>query len=161
MAEDTCVSVYASDMRRNPVVQRVDHLALVWIFLTLALPAAAGFLLEGGLMGAFSGLLWGGLVRIFVGQHIGSCVNSICHMFGPKHFETTDESRNNVWIGIAAFGEGWHNNHHAFPCSAKQGLLWWQLDLSYCLIVVMKFLGLASNVKVPTAEMMEQRRFAT
>jgi stearoyl-CoA desaturase (delta-9 desaturase) len=158
MAEDTCTAVYASDLRRNRVIQQMDRLALLWIFLTLAIPAAAGWCLEGGIRGVLSGLLWGGLVRIFVGQNVGSAVNSVCHMFGKTHFKTTDVSKNNLWVALAAFGEGWHNNHHAFPCSAKQGLFRWQLDPSYALIALLEYSGLVWNVKVPTAEMVAKRR---
>jgi stearoyl-CoA desaturase (delta-9 desaturase) len=152
MAEDTSIPVYAPDMQNSAMIRKIDRLSLLWIFLTLALPAMASWLWEGGVAGALSGLLWGGLVRIFLGQHIGSCVNSVCHMFGKSPFNTGDQSKNNFWVGIAAFGEGWHNNHHAFPTSARQGLLWWQLDLSYFVITILKTLGLAWNVRVPTSE---------
>jgi stearoyl-CoA desaturase (delta-9 desaturase) len=158
LAEDTLASVYAPDLCKDALVNKVDRLAPLWIFLTLAIPTAAGWLLEGGAGGAFSGLLWGGLVRIFIGQNVGSCVNSICHMFGKVHFKTTDTSKNNLWVGVAALGEGWHNNHHAFPSSARQGLLWWQLDVSYGVIFVLECLGLAWDVKVPTREMIARRR---
>jgi stearoyl-CoA desaturase (delta-9 desaturase) len=160
LAEDTAVEVYASDMCKNATIQRVDRLALVWIFLTLAIPAMAGWIFSGGISGALTAMLWGGPVRIFFGQHVGSCVNSLCHMFGQVDYDTGDASKNNAWIGIAAFGEGWHNNHHAFPASARQGLRWWQLDLSYVVIRTLAALGLAWNVKLPTAEQMARRRLA-
>lgn len=158
LAEDTSIAIYAADLAANPMIQKIDRLALLWVFITLALPAAAGYWFVGGMAGAFSGFLWGGLVRIFIGQNVGSCVNSVCHMFGQTLFKTADLSKNNVWIGVAAFGEGWHNNHHAFPASAKQGLLWWQLDMSYWLISTLKFLGLAWSVKVPHPELIERKK---
>jgi stearoyl-CoA desaturase (delta-9 desaturase) len=158
LAEDTLPSVYAPDLCRNPLVQKIDRWAPLWIALTLAVPALLGFLLEGSARGAWSGLFWGGPVRIFVGQNIASCVNSLCHMFGQTPFKTTDESKNNLFVGIMAFGEGWHNNHHAFPNSAKQGLFRGQLDLSYALIAALEKLGLAWEVKVPTHAMIEKKK---
>ena len=72
--------------------------------------------------GALMGLLWGGAVRIFVLHHITFCINSLCHFFGRSNFETGDESRNLAWLAPFTFGEAWHNNHHAFPTSARHGL---------------------------------------
>jgi stearoyl-CoA desaturase (delta-9 desaturase) len=92
------------------------------------------------------GLLWGGAVRIFFLHHITFCINSLCHFFGTRNFATKDESRNLAWLAPFTFGEAWHNNHHAFPTSARHGLRWWQLDPSAWVIAVLQRLGLAWDV---------------
>lgn len=102
------------------------------------------------LVGGWTGLLWGGFVRLFFTLHVTWSVNSICHMFGKRLFNTTDESKNNLLIGILAMGEGWHNNHHAFPRSAFHGMRWWQIDFSGYLIRAMEAVNLVRNVyRVP------------
>ena len=88
---------------------------------------------------------------IFLMQHVTWSVNSVCHLWGSRPFKTKDQSRNNFVFGVLALGEGWHNNHHAFPSSARHGLRWWQIDASYWIIRGMKAVGLASDVKIPAA----------
>ena len=102
--------------------------------------------------GFWLGLLWGGLVRVFIVHQVTFSINSICHLFGTRNYNTNDLSRNNWLFGILAFGEGWHNNHHAFPASARQGLKWWQFDLSWLVIRTMRLLGLAWNVRLPSRD---------
>jgi stearoyl-CoA desaturase (delta-9 desaturase) len=92
------------------------------------------------------GLLWGGAVRIFFLHHITFCVNSLCHFFGSRDFKTKDESRNLAWLAPFTFGEAWHNNHHAFPTSARHGLGRAELDPSAALIGLMERVGLAWDV---------------
>jgi stearoyl-CoA desaturase (delta-9 desaturase) len=104
------------------------------------------------------GLLWGGLVRIFVTHHITWSINSICHVFGTQEYATGDESRNNLVCGLLGLGEGWHNSHHAFPTSARHGLAWWQLDASWLVIRSMELLGLAWNVRLPGERAMAEKR---
>jgi stearoyl-CoA desaturase (delta-9 desaturase) len=99
--------------------------------------------------GALLGFLWGGLVRVFLVHHTTWSINSICHLWGTRPYETRDRSRNNLLFGVLALGEGWHNNHHAFPTSARHGLRWYELDLSYLIICVLKWMGLAWRVRVP------------
>ena len=82
-------------------------------------------------MTALTGLLWGGGVRMLVVHHVTYSINSLCHFFGRRDFETGDESRNLAWLSVFTFGESWHNNHHAFPTSARHGLRWWQVDPSW------------------------------
>ncbi|HEY7153550.1 MAG TPA: acyl-CoA desaturase, partial [Gemmataceae bacterium] len=108
-----------------------------------------GGLLTGTWMGALLGLLWGGLARIFLVHHVTWSVNSVCHLWGHRHFRTNDHSRNNILFGILALGEGWHNNHHAFPTSARHGLRWWQIDVSYWVIRSLALLRLAWSVGLP------------
>jgi stearoyl-CoA desaturase (delta-9 desaturase) len=85
-------------------------------------------------------------VRVFVLHHVTYSINSICHVFGRRHFATDDESRNVLWLALPTFGEAWHNNHHAFPTSAFHGLRPWQLDPSAAVIRALERLGLVWDV---------------
>ncbi|KAK9851666.1 hypothetical protein WJX84_002952 [Apatococcus fuscideae] len=106
----------------------------------------AGLFLLGGL----PALVWGGALRIAWVYHITWFVNSASHCWGRQTYNTGDLSRNNWWVGLLAFGEGWHNNHHAFEFSARHGLKWWQVDTTWMVIRTFQLLGLAQNVKLPT-----------
>jgi len=85
-------------------------------------------------------------------------VNSVCHMFGRRDYASRDESRNNWLVALLVMGEGWHNNHHAFPASARHGLRRWQIDLSWLVIRGLERLGLVWNVRRPTIEQIQRRR---
>ena len=140
---------YAGDLRRDKLIRIVSALFPLWALLGVLIPSAIG-LAFGGLPGALTGFLWGGLVRILLGHHATWCVNSVCHLWGKKPYVNGDESRNNLFVGVVALGEGWHNNHHAFPSSARHGLRWWQLDVSYYLIRLLMLCRLAWKVRLPT-----------
>ena len=90
---------------------------------------------------------WGIFFRVTVGLHATWLVNSAAHMFGYRNFETRDESRNTWWVALFSFGEGWHNNHHAHPTSARHGLAWYEIDLSWWTLNVLRFFGIVSNLK--------------
>jgi len=150
-AEKTAVRRFAPDLVRDPVVSTVDRLYPLWMLLSLALPLALG-LAAGGADGALGGLLWGGLTRICVVQHVTWSVNSIAHAFGERRFATRDGSRNVRLLGWLALGEGWHNNHHAFPRSAIQGLRRGEVDPSGALLRVLERLGLVWDLRRPPAE---------
>jgi len=94
----------------------------------------------------------GGLVRIFLVHHITWSINSICHFFGSRRFDTDDESTNVFWLALPSLGEAWHHNHHAFPQSAFHGLRWYELDPSGWLILAMARVGLAWDVVTVTPE---------
>jgi stearoyl-CoA desaturase (delta-9 desaturase) len=121
-----------------------------WAALGLLIPTLLGWLLIGGWYGALLGFLWGGVIRIFVGHHLTWSVNSVCHLWGMQPFKGHDESRNNFVFGVLGLGEGFHNNHHAFPTSARHGLFWWQVDISYLVIRGLALLGLAWNIRLPS-----------
>ena len=106
--------LYAKDLYDNKLVRAIDRLYLLWVVLTLGLPFLVGYAVAGTGAG-LEALIWGGLIRIFLYQHATFSVNSICHMFGRKDFRSRDEARNNWLVALLVFGEGWHNNHHAFP----------------------------------------------
>ncbi|KXZ49956.1 hypothetical protein GPECTOR_18g114 [Gonium pectorale] len=102
------------------------------------------------LLGGFPAVVWGGALRMCWVWHITWFVNSASHCWGYQDYNTGDLSRNNWWVGILAFGEGWHNNHHAFEFSARHGFEWWQVDMTWGVICLLEKLGLANNVKLPT-----------
>ena len=140
---------YAKRLMLDPLVVWIDRTFLVWVVLGLAIPYA---------IAGWEGLLWGGFVRIAVVNHVTWAVNSVCHTFGDRPFDSQDESRNNWLIGLLAFGEGWHHNHHAFPAMAYHGMNWRQFDLSAIVIRLLSKVRLAKNVKMPTPELIERRR---
>jgi stearoyl-CoA desaturase (delta-9 desaturase) len=149
---------YVGDLRKDRLLRRISVLFPLWVLLGLLLPTLAGGLLTLSWKGALLGFLWGGLARIFLVHHTTWSINSVCHLWGSRPFRSDDHSRNNVVFGVLAMGEGWHNNHHAFPTSARHGLRWWEIDVSYWLICVMARLGLAWDVKVPTREAILAKR---
>jgi len=149
---------FVPDLKKSRLVVTLSRLFPLWVLLGLFIPAALGGLLTLSWTGAFLGFLWGGLVRVFFVHHVTWSVNSICHLWGTRPFKSNDESRNNPIVGVLALGEGWHNNHHAFPASARHGLSWWQLDISYLVIKAMEKIGLVWNVRVPAAERIAAKR---
>jgi stearoyl-CoA desaturase (delta-9 desaturase) len=149
---------YVPDLQRDRVVRIIHHTFPLWVALGLVIPTAIGGLITMTWTGALLGLLWGGLVRVLVVHHATWSINSVCHMWGARPFDSHDESRNNVICAILGFGEGWHNNHHAFPASARHGLRWWELDTSYLIIKGMEMVGLARNVRVPAPQRIVAKR---
>jgi stearoyl-CoA desaturase (delta-9 desaturase) len=149
---------YVADLRKSWALRLASRLFLFWVALGLALPAVLGGLLTGSWVGVWTGLVWGGLVRLFLVHHVTWSVNSVGHIWGTRPYKSDDQSRNNFVVGVLALGEGWHNTHHAFPTSARHGLRWWQPDLSYYLIRLLALLGLAWNVKLPTREVQAEAR---
>ena len=138
---------YVKDLNQSGVLRTASSLFPLWVILGVLIPAALGGLLTGTWIGALTGLLWGGLARIFLVHHVTWSINSICHLWGSQPYRTGDDSRNNFIFGVLGFGEGWHNNHHAFPTSARFGLRWWQIDLGYWFICALALLGLATRVR--------------
>ena len=113
---------YAPDLIEDPTISWVNRTFFLWATIGLLVPFALGYAIGGTLIAGLTGLLWGGLVRMFVLHHVTYSINSLCHFFGRKRFETGDESRNLAWLSVLSFGEAWHNNHHAFPTSAEHGM---------------------------------------
>ncbi|KAF6137716.1 hypothetical protein GIB67_003195 [Kingdonia uniflora] len=111
-------------------------------------PTALGVLLYA--LGGFPYIVWGMAVRTILDVHTSSLVNSVCHIWGHQAWKTGDLSRNNGLIALISFGEGWHNNHHAFQFSARHGLEWWQIDVTWYVIKLLERIGLATDVKVPS-----------
>lgn len=154
---DSGLNRYAIDLLRDPAIVLAHRHFVYWVFAGLLIPGIAAGLITQTWTGFLLGILWGGLVRIFLVHHITWSVNSVCHLWGSRPFESHDHSRNNPIVGLLAMGEGWHNNHHAFPTSARHGLRWWQFDLSYLVILAMRAVGLASEVRVPDKQRIESK----
>jgi stearoyl-CoA desaturase (delta-9 desaturase) len=137
---------YAPDLLADPVVRFVDRTFVFWALGGLAAAFGLGWLIGGTLSAALTGLLWGGAVRLLVLHHVTYSINSLCHFFGRKRFDTGDESRNLAWLSLLSFGEAWHNNHHAFPTSAAHGMRWWEIDIASAVIRSLERVGLAWDV---------------
>jgi len=137
---------YAPDLYEDHGMRSISRHFVPLVLGSLAIPALAGWLVSGTLVGAATGLLWGGLVRIFFVHHVTWSVNSVCHFLGSRRFDTDDRSTNVFWLALPSLGESWHHNHHAFPRSAVHGLKRWELDPSALIIGAMEKLGLARNV---------------
>jgi stearoyl-CoA desaturase (Delta-9 desaturase) len=138
---------YAADLYEDPRMRQIGRRFPLFALLSLAIPTALGFVLDGfTLGGALRGLIWAGLVRIFLVHHVTWSINSICHFFGSRRFDIEDRSTNVAWLALLTMGESWHHNHHAFPRSAFHGLRWWEIDPSGMIIAAMQRLGLAWNV---------------
>jgi stearoyl-CoA desaturase (delta-9 desaturase) len=93
---------------------------------------------------------WGIFLRTTLGLHCTWLVNSATHMWGSRRSETRDDSRNNWWVALITFGEGWHNNHHAHPVSARHGLAWYEFDMNWITILLLKRLRMAKDIRVTT-----------
>jgi stearoyl-CoA desaturase (delta-9 desaturase) len=137
---------YAPDLYEDRGMRTISRRFVLLIGVSLAIPALAGYIVSGTFLGALTGLLWGGLVRIFFVHHVTWSVNSVCHFLGSRRFETDDRSTNVFWLALPSLGESWHHNHHAFPRSAVHGLKKWEPDPSAFIITVLEKLGLARNV---------------
>ncbi len=129
---------YAPDLMRDPIQCWINRL-YIWpvIFLGLGLYA----------LGGWPFVTWGLCLRVVLGLHATWLVNSATHMWGSRRFATRDDSRNNWWVACLTFGEGWHNNHHAHPTSARHGLAWYEIDMNWWGISTLRWLGLAKSIR--------------
>ncbi|HUA99083.1 MAG TPA: fatty acid desaturase [Terracidiphilus sp.] len=146
-AQTEALARYSPDLRRDRF-----H---VWLSKYHWLPiTASGVLLFvggwifGGPVNGIAMVLWGVLLRVTLGLHATWLVNSATHLWGSRRFETRDDSRNNWWVALLTGGEGWHNNHHAHPVSARHGLKWWEIDPNFWGIWLLAKLGLARKIQV-------------
>jgi stearoyl-CoA desaturase (delta-9 desaturase) len=150
---------YARDIIEDRGLYRI-HQWFVPIFLAgLLLPALAVYAIAGSLAAAATVLLWGGFVRVFLVHHVTWSINSVCHFWGRRRFDTDDYSTNVAWLALPSFGEAWHHNHHAFPRSAEHGLKPWEraLDPSAWVIRALEKTGLAYGVVRITPERQRER----
>jgi stearoyl-CoA desaturase (delta-9 desaturase) len=137
---------FCPDLLEDPAMRRINRAFPLIALAGLVVPFLAGLLWTGTLAGGLEAFVWAGLVRIFLVHHITWSVNSICHFFGSRRFETADKSTNVFWLALPTLGEAWHHNHHAFPRSAFHGLRWYELDPSGWLILAMGRVGLAWDI---------------
>ena len=149
---------FTKDLMRDPAIRRVNDLYALWVVLGLAIPAVLGGLLTLSWMGALTGFLWGGMVRMFLAHHAMWTSGSTAHLIGTRPFATRDMSTNNGLLAVPNLGEAWHNNHHAFPSSAIFGLYWWQIDIGGMFIRLCEALGWAWDVRRPTRAMIDGKK---
>ena len=148
---------YAPDLCEDRGMRAISRWFPALVLIGLAIPALAGYAVSGSLAGAVTGLLWGGLVRVFFVHHVTWSINSVCHFMGSRRFDIEDRSTNVFWLALPTLGESWHHNHHAFPRSAQHGLRWWEIDPSALVIGALERLGLAWNVVRIAPERQAQR----
>jgi len=141
----------AKHLLKDRVAVFIHRTFVFWALLGLVIP----YLIDG-----WRGVLWGGLVRVFITHHLTWSVNSVCHQFGFRSFDTPDQSGNQWVVGLFGLGEGWHNNHHAFPESAFHGLRWYEIDLSGYVIRAMERAHLITGVRRVSTERLHKRRVA-
>jgi stearoyl-CoA desaturase (Delta-9 desaturase) len=152
---------YAKDLVADRDLRLISRTFPLWVMAGLAVPFGLGVAFTGSVVGGLTGLLWGGAVRVFLLHHVTFSINSLCHYFGRTPFATGDQSRNLAWLAPLAFGEGWHNNHHAFPTSARHGLRRWQLDPGGWLIAGLERCHLARDViRISPTRQQARRRAA-
>ena len=137
---DKEISKYTQDINSDPFYQFLSKYFIL-------MQVAFGLFLYA--IGGWSFVIWGVFVRLAVVFHCTWFVNSATHKFGYQTYESNDESRNCWWVALLTYGEGWHNNHHAYQYSARHGLQWWELDLTWLTIRFLEIIGLAKNVKLP------------
>jgi sn-1 stearoyl-lipid 9-desaturase len=140
---------YAPDLYAQPFYR-----ALAW--LAFPLQIALGLLLFA--LGGWAFVVWGIFVRLVISYHSTWLVNSAAHMLGYRTFYTGDRSTNCWWVALISFGEGWHNNHHAFPFSARHGLRWFEIDMTWWHVKLLAFLRLADHIKIPSKVMQQRLR---
>jgi fatty-acid desaturase len=141
--EDSVMRRYAPDLMKDPVHVWLNRLYFV------PLIVSGGVLLA---VGGWTMLLWGVFLRVTIGLHATWLVNSATHMWGSRRFDIADDSTNSWWVALVTFGEGWHNNHHAYPRSARHGFSWYEFDLNWWGIRVLQACGLVKDIRVTTRD---------
>jgi stearoyl-CoA desaturase (delta-9 desaturase) len=153
---------FAPDLMADRDIRRIDKQFPTLVVVSVLLPAVVGGLVTWSWQGALSGLFWAGLVRIAVLHHVTWSINSICHVYGERPFETRDgDKASNFWpLAILSFGESWHNLHHADPTCARHGVDKGQIDMNARLIWIFEKLGWASEVRWPRKDRLTAKRLA-
>jgi stearoyl-CoA desaturase (delta-9 desaturase) len=159
---------FAKDILRDPFYKKLETTARypLIVVASWALFFAVGFAFEllssGSFLQAvqfgFSLLIWGVFVRTVVVWHVTWSVNSLAHLFGYRNYNTSDDSRNNWFVALMTFGEGWHNNHHADARSARHGHRWFEIDLTFSVIQLLECVGLATNVVRPSKRVNDDKK---
>ena len=164
-AENVDWARFAPDLLKDRGLFSLNRNYLLWVALGLALPAGIGALVtalggSGFLPGAWEGLLWGGLARIFLVHHAVWSVNSLCHVSGRRPFRCKGTATNNIWLALPSLGGAWHNNHHAFPFTADNQFSWWQFDFSGIVLRGLKRAKLVSHFRKPSGSALTARLLA-
>jgi stearoyl-CoA desaturase (Delta-9 desaturase) len=147
--DSTSVERFAPDLLRDNDIVVATRLFPLFAVLSFAIPFGLGWVITGTLTGAITALIWAGVVRIALFHHVTWSINSICHMFGTKPFQTKDKSTNFAPLALLSLGESWHSYHHANPSSARHGVLPRQVDLSARMIRCFEMAGWATRVRWP------------
>lgn len=150
--EQTSPEKYAPDIANDPHVQRISRAFPLIVTVSMLAPAVLGGLITWSWMGALTGFFWGTLIRIALVHHVTWSINSICHVFGNRPFNSRDLSSNVWWLAIPAMGESWHSLHHAEPTAARHGVFKGQVDISASFIRLLEKTGLATDVRWPKHE---------
>ncbi|MGA1498323.1 MAG: acyl-CoA desaturase, partial [Steroidobacteraceae bacterium] len=149
------------DLERYPELRWLDRYDIaIPVLLALGLFAVGGWLERSHpSLGTSAGqmLVWGFFISTVVLYHATYTINSLCHVFGSRRYDTGDDSRNNPWLALITLGEGWHNNHHHYPSSVRQGFYWWEIDITWYLLKAMSWLGLVWDLKPIPASVREDR----
>lgn len=167
MARGPLIARYAKDVARDAYYSWLERRSnwikvavLSWAAYVVAGVAAArlrGDSPSSAVQFGLSLVIWGAVLRTVVVWHATWAVNSLTHVWGSRRYDTPDASRNNVFVAVLTSGEGWHNNHHADARSARHGHAWWELDLTWLTIAVLRRIGLASDVVLPSATLAARR----
>ena len=150
--QNTSIAKYAPDIAADKDLRRISRYFPLAITTTLLLPALLGGLITWSWIGALTAFFWAGIVRVALVHHVTWSINSICHVFGTRPFNSRDLSSNVAWLAIPSFGESWHNLHHVDQTSARHGVLRGQIDLSAEIIRGLEKLGWARDVRWPKPE---------
>ncbi len=150
-------SRFAPDLAKDPVHRFLDRYFIIWTILL-----AAGLYAWGTHLGGqgLSFVIWGIFVRLVLVYHSTWLVNSATHVWGYRTYKTGEDSTNLWWVALLSYGEGWHNNHHAFQTSARHGLKWWEFDSTYLAIKFLEMLGLAKSIKIPSDHLLKTKEAA-
>jgi stearoyl-CoA desaturase (Delta-9 desaturase) len=149
---------YARDLIRDKHISRINQQYFLWVAIGLLVPATVGFALQGSWVGALSGFVWGGLVRILFWHNMIWYITSLAHVIGRRDYLSSDQSTNSLLMALPTLGESWHNNHHAFPTAALVGFEWWQIDICGWVIRALEKLGLVWDVMRPTQAQRDSKR---
>lgn len=156
--EQTSQEKYAPDLLADPAIRRISRDFVYWTTLSLLIPPLVGGLVTMSWWGAFTAFFWGSLVRVALLHHVTWSINSICHAVGKRPFKSRDRSGNVWWLAVLSCGESWHNLHHADPTSARHGVMRGQIDSSARIIRWCEQLGLAYDVRWPSAARIDSKR---
>ncbi|WP_010587414.1 acyl-CoA desaturase [Schlesneria paludicola] len=148
---------YCPDLIRDRAIARTSRMFLVWYIMGLCLPSIVIWMVTGSTKEMILTFLWAGCLRVAAASQVTWSINSLCHFLGAVPHATGDHSTNLSWLAVPSFGESWHNNHHAYPQSAKFSCRSWQLDLGYALICVMRYCGMVWDVQTPKTQKGENR----
>lgn len=155
--KESRINVFAPDVLRDRYLYNYSRTYPIWAVASLLLPSVFGFAIGGSPADAFSGLIFGGLARVFVANQAAWCVGSISHMIGSRPFVTHDNSANNWPVAFFTFGEGLQNNHHAFPGAYRHGMRWWEPDISGWVLAVLAKVGIVWDLKMPNRRTINSR----